>query len=75
MKYYCKEFEETVTNVVDGSPIEYGWLEWIGMTSKNKWYIMHEIDMDCGSCKWKTINYCPFCGVKLEEKKCQKIIT
>ena len=67
MNYCCDEFQDTTNDIMGGGPLEHGKLGWSGMTDKNKWYIIYEIDMDCGSAKYKPIDYCPFCGTKLKD--------
>ena len=66
MKFCCDEFRKTVDDW--GAPIEHGAVQWSGMTDKNKWYIIYDIEMDCGATKYKPIDYCPFCGKKLDDK-------
>lgn len=68
MKYCCKEFQETDEDLCGGSPFAHGGRDYIGMPDKNKWHIMWEIDMASSGSSYRPINYCPFCGSKLDEE-------
>ena len=62
---YCKKFIE----LVEDGTIRHGEEQLIGMTKKNQWYIVCNIEWDCGAAGNTPIMYCPFCGKKLNQEE------